>query len=141
VIIGIVAAAVIALALALVVMVAKDPGPSPQDVSLAYEHAWDHLDFATLWTLSGDELRDGQRQQEFVASKRAAYADQGALGHLARHVAIERATVGRTVASVLTRVELLDGGVAHNELQLTKRAGRWVVVEYHLRSDAAPPVS
>lgn len=140
-IIPIIATTVISLALALVVMVARDPGPSPQDVSLAYEHAWDHFDFSSLWTLSGDELRDGLRREDFVATKRAAYADQRALGHLARHVAVEEAQVGRTIASVLTHVDLVDGGEAHNELQLVKRAGRWVVVEYHLRSDTAPPVS
>ena len=140
-IIPIIVTAVIVLALALVVLVARDPGPPPQDVSLAYEHAWDHFDFTSLWTLSGDELRDGLRREEFVASKRAAYADQRSLGRLARHITIEEARVGRTIASVQTRVDLLDGGEARNELQLAKRAGRWVVVEYHLRSDAAPPVS
>jgi hypothetical protein len=110
-------------------------------VSLAYEHAWDQFDFSSLWTLSGDELRDGLRQDQFVASKRAAYADQRSLGHLAAHISVEKAQVGRTIASVQTRVELRDGGEAQNELQLAKRAGRWVVVEYHLRSDAPPPVS
>ena len=57
---------------ALVVLVSADPGPSPVDVALAYEQAWDHLDFEGLWSLSGDELRDGLRRPEFVAAKNAA---------------------------------------------------------------------
>jgi hypothetical protein len=136
----IVAVVILALALAFVVLVATDPGPSPQDVALAYEHAWDHFDFVSLWTLSGDELRDGLRREEYVATKTAAYADQRALGNLARDVVVEDARVGRTIASVQTRVDLHDGGVARNGLQLVKRAGRWVVVEYRLRSDAPPSV-
>ena len=136
--IPIIATLVILLALGLVVMVALDPGPSPQDVAMAYERAWDHFDFVSLWTLSGDELRDGLRREEFVASKKAAYADQHSLGHLARNIEVEHAQVGRTVAAVQTRVDLRDGGVARNDLQLAKRAGRWVVVDYRLRSDAPP---
>ena len=136
--IPIIATLVILLALGLVVMVARDPGPSPQDVAMAYEQAWDHFDFVSLWTLSGDELRDGLRREEFVASKKAAYADQHSLGHLVRNIEVEQAQVGRTVAAVQTRVDLHDGGVARNELQLAKRAGRWVVVDYRLRTDAPP---
>ena len=139
--IPVIAVIVVLLALALVALAATDPGPPPQDVAMAYEHAWDHFDFSSLWNLSGDELRDGLRRDDFVASKRTAYADQPSLGHLARHIEVEHAEVGRTIASVQTRVDLHDGGVARNELHLAKRAGRWVVVEYRLRSDAPPPVS
>ncbi len=139
-VIAIVAVIVVALALAFVVAVAKDPGPSPQDVTMAYEQAWDHFDFASLWTLSGDELRDGLRREQFVATKESAYAQQRSLGHLARHVAVEEARIGESMATVRSRVDLHDGGVARNDLRLVKRAGRWVVVEYHLHSDAPPSV-
>jgi F420-dependent oxidoreductase-like protein len=47
---AIIAALVIALALALVVAVARDQGPPVDDVALAYELAWDRLDFDSLWT-------------------------------------------------------------------------------------------
>ena len=138
---AIVAVLVLALVVALVVMVAVDPGPPPADVALAYEHAWDGFDFASLWALSGDELRDGLGRKQFVAAKTAAYAGQRALGHLARSVAVEDVRTGETIATVRTRVDLRDGGVAHNEMQLVKRATRWVVVEYRLRSDAPPATS
>ncbi len=138
---AIVAVLVIALVIALVVMVAVDPGPPPADVALAYEHAWDSLDFASLWALSGDELRDGLGRNEFVAAKTAAYAGQRGLGRLARDVAVEEVRTGDAIAVVRTRVDLRDGGVAYNEMQLAKRATRWVVVEYRLRSDAPPATS
>ena len=134
----IIAVGVIALALALVVIVARDGGPPPSDVALAYERAWDHLDFESLWTLSGDELRDGLGRKAFVAAKSAAYAGQANLGGLVHHITIDDERTGDSLATVRTRVDLKDGGVARNELHLVKRAGRWVVVEYRLRSDAPP---
>ena len=47
---------------------AKEPGPGPADVAIAYEGAWDQLDFRLLYDLSGDELRDGLRREQFVAA-------------------------------------------------------------------------
>src|SRR5437763_5918519 len=35
------------------VSVAREPGPAPADVALAYERAWDELDFDLLYDLSG----------------------------------------------------------------------------------------
>ena len=64
---------VVGLCVALVVFVAADPGPSAAEVALAYEYAWDHLDFEGLWALSGDELRDGLDRPAFIEAKRAAY--------------------------------------------------------------------
>lgn len=130
---------ILVLVLALVIAVAKDPGPAPADVALAYEAAWDRLDFEALWQLSGDELRDGLGRREFVAAKRVAYARQSDLGGLADDVVIEDVHEGRLVAAIRTRVELRDGPSAHNEIDLAKRAGRWVVVGYDLRTDAPPP--
>jgi hypothetical protein len=128
------------LVLALVLAVAHDPAPSPADVAFGYELAWDHLDFASLWTLSGDELRDGLELGDFVAAKRAAYGGRHGLGNLAQHIAIEEVDDRGTTAIVRTRVDLRDGGVARNEMHLTKRSGRWIVVDYRLRSDT-PPVA
>ena len=47
-----------------------EPGPGPADVAIAYENAWDKLDFDLLFDLSGDEMRDGMRRAEFIAAKR-----------------------------------------------------------------------
>jgi hypothetical protein len=130
---AIVGIVVLALVIALVVIVALESGPPPQDVAIAYEGAWDRLDFESLWNLSGDELRDGLGRTAFVAAKRAAYAGHASLGHLAGDVVVEDADVGSAVASVQTRLTLRDGTSARNDVELAKRAGKWVVVGYRLR--------
>ena len=130
---AIVGIAVLALVIALVVIVAIETGPPAEDVAVAYEGAWDRLDFDALWDLSGDELRDGLGRKAFVDAKRAAYAGHDALGHLAGAVVVERADVGTAVASVATRLTLRDGTTARNDIELAKRAGKWVVVDYRLR--------
>lgn len=131
--VAIIGVAILALVIALVVIVAIEPGPPAQDVAVAYEGAWDRLDFESLWDLSGDELRDGLGRRAYVDAKRAAYAGQDALGHLAGAVLVEHADIGRSVASVDTRLTLRDGTSAQNHVELAKRAGKWVVVEYRLR--------
>jgi hypothetical protein len=123
--------------IAFVVIFAKDPGPPPDDVAMAYEAAWDHLDFASLWALSGDELRDGLGRKEFVAAKRKAYAGQD-VGNLVAEIVIEDVGTLGSTSTVCSRLELFDESVTHNEIQLAKRAGRWVVVAYRLRTDAPP---
>ena len=138
---AVVAVAVVGLVIALVLAVACERGPPASDVALAYEMAWDHLDFESLWAVSGDELRDGLGRREFVAAKVAAYAQQTRLSHLARDIVIESVDQGGDLAVVRTRVELHDGDLAQNELHLVKRVGRWSVVEYRLRSDAPPAPS
>lgn len=129
---------IIGLVLAFVIIAAKDPGPPPGDVALAYEDAWDRLDFESLWALAGDELRDGLGRTDFVRAKRSAYRERPELGHLARTVATDEVHTGDSVAVVRTRVELREGGTAANELQLAKRGGRWVVVGYQLEPESAP---
>jgi hypothetical protein len=128
---------VVGLCLALVVLVAADPGPSAAEVALAYEYAWDHLDFEALWALSGDELRDGLDRDAFIAAKRAAYERHAALRGLAADVAVDAVSEGRGFAVVHTSVELRDGGRVVDALQLAKRAGRWLVVAYELEPDSA----
>jgi hypothetical protein len=130
---------IVGLCVALVAVVTVDPGPSPVDVALAYEQAWDNLDFESLWSLSGDELRDGLSRPEFVAAKRAAYERQAGLRGLADRVVADAVSEGRGFALVHTRVELRDGGSAADALQLTKRGGRWLVVAYELEPDGAGP--
>jgi hypothetical protein len=131
---AIVGGVILALCLALVVAVARDRGPSPGETAVAYELAWDRLDFDALWTLSARELRDGRDRHGFVAAKRAAYEQQRSLSRLAEHVAIEDAAVTSAgdVALVTTRVELHDGSTVHNVVQLVRRNGRWQVAAYRL---------
>ncbi len=117
---AVIAVIVLALVVALVVLVARDPGPPPEDVAVAYEDAWDRLDFEALWTLSGDELHDGLHRHEFVEAKRAAYKAQPGLGGLAEDVSVEHVESGRQVAVVHTCVALHDGGAAHNSVQLER---------------------
>jgi hypothetical protein len=134
---AIVTVLVLALVIVSGVAMSRDPGPSPSEVALAYELAWDRLDFETLWSLSTLELRDGRARDDFIAAKREAYRDQPGLRRLARHVAIEEATEGPHVAVVITSVELHDGSRLRDELKLVRRGGRWQVLTYGLRAPAA----
>ncbi len=136
-ILAVVALIVLALCVALIVAVARDPGPRPDEVALAYELAWDRLDFESLWTLSGVELRDGLERGAFVAAKRAAYSARPELGRLARDVAIDDVAGGMAHAAVRTSVVLRDGESVHNQIHLAKRGGKWLVVGYQLEPDPA----
>jgi hypothetical protein len=136
---AIIAGVVLFLCLALVVAVARDPGPPPGEVAVAYELAWDRLDFETLWSLSGTELRDDRPKHDFVAAKRAAYDRTPGLAGLARHVSLEDVTTGADVAIARTRIELTDGAVVRNEHRLARREGTWQVVAYDLRESSDAP--
>jgi len=136
-VIGLVAAVIGLLCVALVILVVVVPGPSAADVALAYEEAWDHLDFEAIWALSGDELRDGLDRVPFIDAKRRAYAQHQALRGIAADVAVDAVSEGQGFAVVHTRVELRDGGHAIDALQLAKRNGRWLVIAYELEPDAA----
>jgi hypothetical protein len=132
-----VAFAVIALVLALVVAVGLDPGPSPGAVAVSYELAWDRLDFDALWSLSGNELRDGRSRREFMDDKREAYEGKRSLAGLARDVKIAEVLVGSELAAVRTRVLLEDGTSVRNQVQLALREGTWKVIGYHLEPDTS----
>jgi hypothetical protein len=123
---------VLVVLFAVIVAIAKDPGPGPEDVAVAYEVAWDKLDFESLYTLSGRELRDGLDRHQFVAAKKAAYEEQHALGGLAERVGVDDSATAGQAAIVATRVELRDGGVVLNRVDLVRRNGRWEVVGYRL---------
>ena len=129
---AIVAVAVFLLVISVVVIYARDPGPTPPDIAIAYELAWDRLDFDTLWTLSGPELRDGLDRREYVAAKARAYEGRHELQNLADHVDIDESTVGIGHAAVRTRITLRDGAVVRNDVVLTKRSAVWVVTGYQL---------
>lgn len=118
------------LCAAVVVGVAKDRGPTPGDIAVSYEHAWDRLDFTALFTLSARELRDGLDRKGFVAAKRAAYANRTELRGLAESVTVDESVVRGNNAVATTRVELRDGSVVHDTVQLVRRDARWQVAGY-----------
>lgn len=134
---ALVALPVLGLIVAVVVLFARDPGPVPVDIAIAYEDAWDRLDFDTLWTLSGPELRDGLGKREYMVAKARAYAGRADLGHLAARVEVEDAAVGIGHAVVRTRVTLRDGATVRNDVALAKHASGWVVTGYELVSGPA----
>ena len=115
----------------LFIAVAKEDGPEPADVALAYEIAWDRLDFDTLFDLSGTELRDGAKRPGFVETKRAAYAGVPR-GRLAARIAVENVVAAPDTALVVTNV-FTDEGAVRNNVLMERRAGRWYVVAYSLR--------
>ena len=127
---AVVAVIILLLCGAVVVAIAKDRGPGPDDVAVSYEHAWDRLDFASLFTLSASELRDGLDRKAFVAAKRAAYAERSELRGLVENVVADDVAVRGKHAIVTTRVELRDGAVVHNRVELVRRTSRWQVYGY-----------
>jgi hypothetical protein len=128
--------ALFALMVFMWVSVGREPGPGPADVALAYERAWDELDFGLLFDLSGAEMRDGMRRDRFIAAKRAAYAaaGAGARARLRTDVEVDTSVAGNQTALVVTRVGL-EGDSVRNNVLLEKRTNGWVVVGYSLRPD------
>jgi hypothetical protein len=114
------------------VIFARDPGPVPSDIAIAYELAWDRLDFDTLWVLAGPELRDGLDRREYVAAKTRAYEGRHELRNLVEHVEVDDAHVGIGHSAVRTRVTLQDGTTVRNDVVLAKRSASWVVTGYQL---------
>jgi hypothetical protein len=131
-IMAVVAVLVVGLALAVVVAIARDKGPGPGDVAVSYELAWDRLDFESLFTLAGAELRDGLDRHAFMRAKKTAYEQQHALRGLVARVGIDEVASTRDAAVVITRVELSDHAVVHNRVELARRNSRWQVVAYRL---------
>ena len=117
----------------LVVGVGKAGEPSPADTAVAYEHAWDRLDFATLWNLSGPTLRDGRTRDQFVRDKVAAYAlEAPGLAGLVRSVYPEKVDINGPVARVLARLDLHSGESVVDEMLLERIGPAWHVTAYHI---------
>src|SRR5579862_7449448 len=96
------------LCIFLFIAVGAEDGPDPADVALAYEMAWDRLDFDMLFDLSGTELRDGAKRPGFIETKRAAY--QGVKrGRLAARIAVENVVAAPDTALVVTNVSTETG--------------------------------
>ncbi|HEV7524408.1 MAG TPA: hypothetical protein VGP92_05545 [Acidimicrobiia bacterium] len=131
---------VFALLLFMWISVGREPGPGPSDVAIAYERAWDELDFDLLYDLSGAELRDGLRRDQFVAAKRAAYANAKSRAPIGARIGVETSVAGNQTALVVTKV-VAEGGEMSNNVMLDHTANGWVVIGYSLRPDReiAPP--
>jgi hypothetical protein len=127
-----VALVVAVLGLGLIYLIGRGTGPGPADTAVAYEHAWDRLDFATVWHLSSDKLRDGRTRDDFVAGKKAAYQGEGGMSRLVRSVRPEVVDVSGPLARVVTRLELADGLSVSDEMLLERIGSAWRVTAYHL---------
>lgn len=127
-------AIILALLFFMWVSVGREPGPGPSDVAIAYEKAWDELDFDLLFDLSAAELRDGMRRDQFIAAKRAAYADAEKNKRIGAKIVVETAVAGHQTSLVVTRVEA-EGGAVRNNVMLDHTANGWVVIGYSLRPD------
>ena len=121
------------------ISVGREPGPGPSDVAIAYERAWDELDFGLLYDLSGAELRDGLRRDQFISAKRSAYANAGKDARIGARITVETSIAGHQTALVVTRV--VAGGAVRNNVMLDHTPNGWVVIGYSLRpdSEAVPP--
>ena len=119
--------------------IAHEPGPRAPDVAIGYEHAWDELNFGLLWDLSGPELRDGMRRDQFIAAKRAAYANEPR-GRVAESIEVDTFVEGNQSALVVTCVTA-QGSSVRNDVLLERRANGWTVVGYSLRPGQPDPAA
>jgi hypothetical protein len=126
------------LIFAVIVIVALERGPSTADLALAYEHAWDRLDFETIWSLSALELRDGLDRRQFARAKRSAYSSIDHPSDLVASATVEDLAEAGDVAAAITTLVLRDGSVVHHEVRMGRRMGRWEVTGYTLRPTDAP---
>ena len=123
---------IVALIGFLLYAIAHEPGPGAPDVAIGYEHAWDELNFGLLWDLSGVELREGFRRDDFIATKRAAYANAVPRGRVAERIEVDTFVEGNQSALVVTKV-FAEGSSVRNDVLLERRANGWTVVGYTLR--------
>ncbi|MBJ7282983.1 MAG: hypothetical protein JHC66_06885 [Acidimicrobiia bacterium] len=133
------------LIVSMIVIVALEPGPSPSDLAIAYELAWDRLDFATIWALSGPSMRDGLTKREFVVKKKTVYAQGLHPTNLVSEAKVDEVAVSGEVAVAITSLTLLQAaddsrssiGQIHNEVRMARRMGRWEVASYLLHAPQA----
>jgi hypothetical protein len=133
VVLGIIALLIIGV----IVIASMERGPSTGDLALAYEHAWDRLDFETIWALSSIELRDGLDRRQFARTKRAAFSSADHPADLVASAAVSDIAEAGDVAAAITELVLRDGSTVHHEVRMAKRMGRWEVTGYTLRPEDA----
>ena len=106
--------------------------PDPAETALAYEEAWDRLDFDVLWRLSAPELREGRDRAAFVAAKGALYQERADLAGLVGRVVVDEVDLVGGHARAVTRLRLDDGTEVQNRVRLRRDGNRWSVVDYRL---------
>ena len=112
------------LIVAVIVIAALERGPSTAALALAYEHAWDRLDFETIWALSSLSLRDGLDRRSFARVKRAAYASADHPAGLVASATVEDLAESGDVAAAITTLVLHDGSTVHHEVGMARRMGQ-----------------
>lgn len=122
----------------LIAAFAKVTPVGPSETAVAYEHAWDRLDFSTLWNLSSPLLRDGRTRDQFVRDKREAYQGEVHLAGLVKTVRTVMVDTSGPVARVHTRLDLADGSVVTDEILLERTGAGWQVTAYTILSQAEP---
>ena len=122
---------VLALGVAVLIALALDR-PDPAETAVAYEEAWDRLDFDLLWRLSSSELRDGRARQAFVADKGAQYRERVDLAGLIDRVEVETLDTVGQYARAQTHLHLRNGEEFRNEMRLRREGNRWSVVAYRV---------
>jgi hypothetical protein len=130
VILAVVLVLLAALVVAVIVGVAKDPGPTPIEIALGYEHAWDTRDFDVLYRMSGPELHDGLTKAEWVAAQRAVHLKVVPAPERVDDVAADAELIEGEASVVTTRLTLQGGRVVHNEVRMLRRSRAWSVVAY-----------
>lgn len=128
----VVAVLIAGITLALLVILGVEPGIAPEDVVIAYETAYDHLDFDGMWTLSSATLRDGMGRREFARNQRAFFGAPPGSPARAATVEVESYERDGDTARARTCVHLLDGTALHNELNLLHVGDGWRVDSYLL---------
>lgn len=133
------------LVASMILIIAVEPGPSPSDLAIAYELAWDRLDFATIWSLSDPSNRDGRTRREFVTGKKVAYAQGVYPTNRVASAHVDEIEVSGEVAIAITSLSLLPTagaprasmGQIQNEIRMARRMGRWEVTSYLLHAPQA----
>ena len=82
-------------------------------------------------------IEKDSKRAEFIATKRAAYANGSALRHLVEHTAAEAELREGGAATVVTRLTLRDGGEIRHEVRLLRRSRAWEIVAYELHPASA----
>ncbi len=130
-----------ALAVVMLIFVGNERGPSPGDVAVAYELAWQRSDFSTLYDLSAKELRDGMARDQFVRAKRGGEPAPNTVRSDADPVVaveVDEVVAATDAASVITRLRVASGPGIRSRVLCERRNGRWQVVAHNLVTD--PPV-
>lgn len=117
------------LAVTMLVLAYVQRVPSPEDVAVSYETAWDRFDVNGLWILSGRELRAGMDRKTFRIEKRADPDERDRRAGVTR-IVVEDSVANERDAIVRTRVEYREGEPVRNEIRLRYRSQRWEVVHY-----------